>query len=137
MVAICVLLKGKQLTHLVDVQGNDISADLRLWRHHGRLLYLFPVGSQVGQPEVVVNKLKPAQTRKNNISASYRRHREWFILKVQHIALQLPFPCAEVDNDEALVLIGVDVMKHANGCPLELVINVLSWVFSCNVKQGL
>lgn len=53
----------KQQTHLVDVQRNDISADLWLWRHHGRFLHLFPVGSQVGQPEVVVHKLKTAQNK--------------------------------------------------------------------------
>lgn len=52
----------KQVTCLVDVQGNDIPADLWLRCHHGRLLHLFPVGPQVGQPEVVVNKLKTAQT---------------------------------------------------------------------------
>lgn len=58
-------------------------------------------------------------------------------IKVQHLALQLPFPSAEVNNNEALILIGVDVVKHANGGPFELVINVLSWVFLGNVKQGL
>lgn len=47
-----------QPTHLVDVQGNNVSADLRLWSHHGRLLHLLPVGSQISQPQVVVNKLK-------------------------------------------------------------------------------
>lgn len=53
----------KQSTRLVDVQGNNISADLRLWRHHGRFLHLVPVGSQVGQPEVVVHKLNTAQNK--------------------------------------------------------------------------
>lgn len=54
------LVSKKHGAHLVDVQGNNISAHLRLRRHHGRLLHLFPVGSQVGQPEVVVNELKTA-----------------------------------------------------------------------------
>lgn len=58
---------AKQGTDLVDVQGNHISADLRLWRHHGRLLHLLPVGSQVGQPEVVVNKLETANTMNSDI----------------------------------------------------------------------
>lgn len=49
-----------QAAHLVDIQGDDVSAHLRLGRHHGRFLHFIPVGSQVGQPEVVVNKLKTA-----------------------------------------------------------------------------
>lgn len=58
-------------------------------------------------------------------------------IKVQHLVLKLPFPCTEVNNNEALVLVGVDVVEHANGSPFELVIDVLSWVFPGNVKQGL
>lgn len=58
-------------------------------------------------------------------------------IKVQHLVLKLPFPCTEVNNNEALVLVSVDVVEHANGSPFELVIDVLSWVFPGDVKQGL
>lgn len=50
---------------------------------------------------------------------------------------RLPFPCAQVHHDEALVLVCVDVVKHANGSTFELMVNVLSRVFPGNVKQGL
>lgn len=50
-----------KMGHLVDIQGDNISADLWLGRHHGRLLHLVPVGSQVGQPQIVINKLKAAR----------------------------------------------------------------------------
>lgn len=58
-------------------------------------------------------------------------------INIQHLSLYLPFPCAKVKNNETLVLKGVDVVKHANGGPFELEINVLSWVFLGNVEQGL
>lgn len=45
-------------TDLIDVQGNDVSANFRLGCNHGRLLHLLPVGPQVGQPQVVVHKLE-------------------------------------------------------------------------------
>ena len=47
--------------YLADVQRDDVSAHLGLRRHHGRLLHLVPIGSQVGQPQVVVHKLEPAE----------------------------------------------------------------------------
>ena len=51
------------VTYLVDIQGNDISAHLWLWCHHGCLLHFIPVGSQVGQPEIVINKLKTGRKK--------------------------------------------------------------------------
>lgn len=51
--------------------------------------------------------------------------------------LQLPFPSTQVNNNESLVLEGVDVVKHANGCSFELEVDVLSWVFLGDVEQGL
>lgn len=117
--------------HLVDIQGNDVSAHLRLGGEHGCLLHLVPVSPQVGQPEVVVNKLKAATQKCSSV----------LILLDQTNAvgrmLQLPFPSTKVNNNEPLVLEGINVMKHANRCSFKLEIDVLSWVFLGNVEQGL
>ena len=48
-----------------------------------------------------------------------------------------PFPSTQVKNDESLVLVGVDVMEHADGRPFELVVDVLARAFPGNVEQGL
>lgn len=51
--------------------------------------------------------------------------------------LQLPFPGTKVNNNESLVLEGIDMMKHANRCSFKLEIDVLSWVLLGNVEQSL
>lgn len=116
----------------MDVQGDDVSADLRLRRHHGRLLHLLPVGSQVGQPQVVVDKLEAA-------THTHKDHDQHDVSGNSRDAPRVlsPFPCAQVHHDEALVLVGVDVVKHADGGTFELVVNVFSRVFPGDVKQGL
>lgn len=55
--------KEKEMTYPVDVQWDDVSPDLWLRCHHGCLLHLLPVGAQVGQPKVVIHKLKPTRKR--------------------------------------------------------------------------
>lgn len=104
----------KRRTYLVDIQGDDVSADLRLRRHHGRLLHLLPVCSQVGQPQVVVNKLETAGGAKRNVSEE-TEDRGGLGQR-----FNAPFPRTQVENDEALVLKSVDVMKHADGGSFEL-----------------
>lgn len=49
----------------------------------------------------------------------------------------MPFPSTQIENDKPLVLVGVDVVKQANGCPFELEVDVFSWVLLGNVKQSL
>lgn len=51
--------------------------------------------------------------------------------------MYLPFPWAQVNNNESLVLISVDVVEHANWCSFELEVYVLSGVFLGNVENGL
>lgn len=115
----------------MDVQGDDVSADLGLRRHHGRLLHLLPVGSQVGQPQVVVNKLKAAEVATGRLS---ERAGDSGGLERRFNA---PFPRAQVEDDEALVLVRVDVVKHADGSSFELQVDVLSGAFPRDVEQGL
>lgn len=61
------------VAHLVDIQGNYVSAHLRLWCHHGCFLHLIPVGSQVGQPEVVINKLKTGRNKLLHVHTKYNK----------------------------------------------------------------
>ena len=58
---------------------------------------------------------------------------QWEVANFVH----LPFPSAQVKNDEALVLVSVDVMEDVDGGSPELVIDVLSRVFLSDVKPCL
>lgn len=126
-------MKDDQISYLVDVQGNDISAHLWLGGHHGGLLHLIPVSSQVGQPEVVVDKLKAA-------GQEGRFDLKVYISKIQRPnagTICLPFPGTQVHNQKSIVLVGVDVVKHSYCCSFELQINVLTRGFLGNVEIGL
>jgi len=76
--------------YLVDVQGQHVSAGLGLRGFLRLSLHLLPVRSQIGQVEVIVNELEPAQERDDGQKP--RRHSRatgfkcsWFLPKLNGI----------------------------------------------------
>lgn len=53
------------------------------------------------------------------------------------ILLQLPFPSTQVKNDEARVLVAVDVVKKTYCRGSEFIVNVLPWMLPCNMNPCL